>query len=189
MTDAVLAVGPPPLTQLAADCAIDVIDFMAAEARGVDLIDVTPAVRDAWRTHLARYYPMLTPMDRYWFANAPFTLTAIQSSWQQLPEPHRMMYRQAWAAALPGMLQLVDPVLQATGPAAESLGTSSVANFLDERTGDQRRREEAAMAAGDEAAVAQELFNHSMNIQTLTNMSNVGTSNTIGLVQAYNRMS
>jgi hypothetical protein len=38
-----------------------VIDFMAAAVRGVDTIDVTPAVRSKWHDHLAVYYPMLTP--------------------------------------------------------------------------------------------------------------------------------
>ena len=60
-----IAMGPPPLTQYAADCALDVIDFMAAVVRGVDLIDVTPTMREAWRSHLAVYYPMLASVDRY----------------------------------------------------------------------------------------------------------------------------
>ena len=49
MPDAMLlSPGPPPLSLLAADCAIDLIDFMAATVRGVDLLDVTPAVREAF---------------------------------------------------------------------------------------------------------------------------------------------
>jgi len=95
MTDpgGLIAVGPPPLMQYAADCALDVIDFMAAVVRGVDLIDVTPTMREAWRTHLAAYYPMLAPVNRYWFASAPFTLLNIQTTWQQLPELSREMCR------------------------------------------------------------------------------------------------
>lgn len=113
MDNQLLAPGPPPLTVQAADAAIDVIDFMAAVVRGVDLIDVTPAVREAWRAYLAAYYPMLNPADRYWFATAPYTLATIQAGWSQLPEEQRAMYRQYWATALPGLLQFIDPALHA----------------------------------------------------------------------------
>src|SRR5262245_16031814 len=111
--NAIIAIGPPPLSQEAADCSIDIIDFMAAAVRGVDLIDVTPAMREAWRSHLAAYYPLLHPADRYWFATAAYRLTAIRNEWPQLPEPVRDMHRQAWAAVLPAMLQLINPVLNA----------------------------------------------------------------------------
>jgi hypothetical protein len=118
MNQQLLAIGPPPLTVEAADCAIDVIDFMAAAVRGVDLIDVTPAVREAWRSYLASYYPMLSPQDRMWFATAPATRDAINVNWMQMPEMQRQMYRQAWAASLPGMLQFIEPVLHAAAPPA-----------------------------------------------------------------------
>jgi hypothetical protein len=88
MSNSLLAVGPPPLTVEAADCSIDVIDFMAAAVRGVDLIDVTPAVRDAWRSYLAAHYPILNPIDRYWFATAPSMLASLRTCWPQLSEEH-----------------------------------------------------------------------------------------------------
>jgi hypothetical protein len=81
MANGPISAGPPPLTEGAADAALDVIDFMAAAVRGVDTIDVTPAVRIKWHEHLGAYYPMLNPVDRVWFANAPFTLAAIQTGW------------------------------------------------------------------------------------------------------------
>jgi hypothetical protein len=110
--DEVLAFGPPALTQYAADCAIDVIDFMAAVVRGVDLIDVTPEMRRLWRNYLAQYYPMLAPADRFWFANAPATLAQINATWPQMPQFTREMWRQNWAISLPAVLQFIEPVLQ-----------------------------------------------------------------------------
>jgi|GEM_PF-3602187 len=112
-SDQLLSFGPPPLTQYAADCALGVIDFMAAVVRGVDLIDVTEEMRQIWRNYLAQYYPMLTPDDRVWFANAAATLAQINANWPQMPAYTREMWRQTWAATLPGILQFIEPVLQA----------------------------------------------------------------------------
>jgi hypothetical protein len=111
-SDQVLAFGPPSLTQYAADCAIDVIDFMAAVVRGVDLIDVTEEMRQIWRNYLAQYYPMLAPADRFWFANAPTTLAQINAMWPQMPQISREMWRQNWTISLPAILQFIEPVLQ-----------------------------------------------------------------------------
>lgn len=111
--DALLAAGPPPLTQLAADCALDLIDFMAAVVRGVDLIDVTEEMRQIWRNYLATYYPQLAPADRYWFANAPATLSELNVMWPQMPAATREMWRQTWAMSLPATLQFIQPVLEA----------------------------------------------------------------------------
>jgi len=182
MSNGLLAAGPPPLTTAAADAALDVIDFMAAQVRGVDEIDVTPAVREAWRAHLASYYPLLAPVDRFWFANAPFTLAAIQTGWPQLNAQQQGMYKQAWSMSLPAMLQLVDPVLQAQQPAPQTLGSGSVAEHV-------LSQPPAAAPVDDEAAAQAELYNHSVNLQLLTNMSTIGANNTIGLMNAYNNMS
>ena len=162
---------------------------MAAAVRGVDTIDGTPAVRSKRHDHLAVYYPMLKLVDRFWFANAPFTLAAIQSGWAQLNELQQNMHRQAWAMSLPAMMQLVDPVLQAADPAAQPLGTGSVGELVDTRVGEQQQRQEQAAQVDAETTAQVELYNHSVNLQMLTNMSNIGASNTIGLMQAYNRMS
>jgi len=111
-SDQVLSYGPPLLTQYAADCALGVIDFMAAVVRGVDLIDVTEEMRQIWRNYLAQYYPMLAPADRLWFANAPATLAQINAGWPQTPPYAREMWRQTWAVSLPAILQFIEPVLQ-----------------------------------------------------------------------------
>jgi hypothetical protein len=112
-SDQVLSYGPPVLTQEAADCALGLVDFMAAVVRGVDLIDVTEEMRQIWRNYLTTYYPMLAPADRYWFANAPATLANITAMWPQTPAMVREMWRQTWAASLPGILQFIEPVLRA----------------------------------------------------------------------------
>jgi hypothetical protein len=183
MSNGLLAAGPPPLTEAAADAALDVIDFMAAQVRGVDEIDVTPAVREAWRAHLASYYPLLAPVDRFWFANAPFTLAAIQTGWSQLNEQQQGMYKQAWAMSLPAMLQLVDPVLQAQQAAPPgALGTGSVAEHV-------LGQPQPTAPLSDQTTAQEDLYNHSVNLQLLTNMSTTGANDTIGLMHAYNRMS
>src|SRR4029453_3130397 len=53
MDNTILSYGPPPLTVEAADAGLDMIDFIAAAVRGVDLIDVTDLVRPRWRTQPA----------------------------------------------------------------------------------------------------------------------------------------
>lgn len=111
-SDGILAMGPPPLTQIAADRALDLIDFMAAVVRGVDLIDVTDAMRQIWRNYLATYYQMLPLANRYWFANAPAALSDLNMMWPQLPQMSREMYRQTWAVSLPVTLQFIEPVLR-----------------------------------------------------------------------------
>ena len=111
--DQVLSYGPPVLMQNAADCALGVIDFMAAVVRGVDVIDVTEEMRQIWRNYLGTYYPMLAPADRYWFANAPATLAEINAAWPQMPPMMRETWRQTWAVSLPAILQFIEPVLLA----------------------------------------------------------------------------
>ena len=49
----VLAIsGGQQLTQIQADCALELIDFMAAVTRGVDLIQVDEPMRQMWRAYL-----------------------------------------------------------------------------------------------------------------------------------------
>jgi hypothetical protein len=156
-----IAVGPPPLTRLAADSALDLIDFMVAVARGIDLIDVNETMRETWRSYLATYYPMLAPVDRYWFASAPFVLGNLQATWPQLPEPSRELYRQSWAAALPGMLQFVDPVLRASHQEAPQQSVAHLVNSV------LQQQQTPAEAADPELQAQKELFNHQMNSITL----------------------
>jgi len=171
-----LSPGPPLLTQVAADCAIDLVDFMAAVVRGVDTIDVTPAVREAWRAHLAAYYPMLSPADRYWFASAPITLSTVQATWEQLPPVQQDMYRQTWASAIPGLLQLVGPALTAA-PAS-----GSVADLVSARLAEQQAQAQQATQAGN--AAQEELARHNVNTAMLSNWSTTMANNTINLMHA-----
>ena len=199
MSDGLIAVGPPPLTEVAADCSIDVIDFMAAAVRGIDAIDVTPAMRQAWRAHLAAYYPMLAPVDRFWFANAPATLAAIQAGWQQLPEPQRALYRQTWAMALPALLQFAGPVLNGAASAPQPVAASpqpgpvrdtfvhDLINTLVSAGG--RELERQATNVVSELVGQPTAYNEQVNNQMLINMSNMGYTSTVDLMNAYSGMS
>ena len=109
MADRLLAEGPPPLTETAADAALDAIDFIAATVRGIDSIDVTPTMRVLWRQHLAEWYPFLPPITRAWYFNAPL---------QQTTETLHQAIGQDLAAMRervpPAMPPAVDPETEAT---------------------------------------------------------------------------
>jgi len=111
MRPIILAQGLVPLTQDAADAALDAIDFIAAAVRGYDAIDVTNIVRPIWRQHLAYWYPQLPPVTQQWYANAPQMLAWIRAQWPLLDQWHRSALLQQWAMELPQMLWMVDPVL------------------------------------------------------------------------------
>ena len=140
MQDAVISPGPPPLTLSAADGAIDLIDFMAAAVRGVDTIDVTPAMRESWRAYLAQYYPMLPPPDRMWFANASFMLAQIHQGWAQLSEQQRTATVQAWSMILPAILQFAAPVLGQGAAAQPGMMMPGMPRRRRRRTRRRRRR-------------------------------------------------
>ena len=176
-----LSSGPPPLTQIAADCALDLIDFMAAVVRGVDTIDVTPKVRDAWRAYLAENYPMLGPPDRYWFASAHVTLATIQGTWSQLPPAQQEVYRQAWANALPSMLQFIAPALRA---GAERSAPSAVSAPVSDMIAAHIAQQGAAPALSSSDAAQVELMRQRTNTGILTGMSTMMANNTINLMHA-----
>jgi hypothetical protein len=111
MPQIILAQGIVPLTQDAADAALDAIDFIAAAVRGFDAIDVTNIVRPIWRVHLALWYPQLPVMTQQWYANAPHMLTSIRLYWPLLDPGQRAAMLQQWAMDLPHMLWMIDPVL------------------------------------------------------------------------------
>jgi hypothetical protein len=113
MKQIILAQGLLPLTQEAADAALDAIDFIAAAVRGYDAIDVTNIVRPIWRQHLAYWYPQLDPVTQQWYANAPQMLASIHTQWPQLNPWQRDAILLQWANALPQMLWMIDPVLAA----------------------------------------------------------------------------
>jgi len=110
-TTAVLAVaGSQKLTQQQADCSIELIDFMAAAVKGVDLLQVDEPMRQIWRGYLAQRYAMLPPAQRTWLANTPALFANVNMTWPRLTPAAQNTYRQAWAAALPATLQFVEPV-------------------------------------------------------------------------------
>ncbi len=106
-----LAEGPPPLSVEAADAALDEIDFIAAAVRGVDTIDATGIVKRLWRDHLKLWYPQLPPPTREWYVGAPGRLVWLRTQYPLMPPPQRAMLLQQWAAQLPYMLGMLEPVL------------------------------------------------------------------------------
>src|SRR5882762_4156600 len=105
--------GGQQLTQLQADCALELVDFMAAAVRGVDLIQVNEPMRQIWRMYLANRYPMLPPEDRDFLAKAPAMFYNVNVMWPQLTPGAQNVYRQAWGTALQPMLQFIQPVVTA----------------------------------------------------------------------------
>jgi hypothetical protein len=193
MASTVISQGPPPLTEEAADCAIDMIDFMAAVVRGVDTIDVTPAVRQAWRAHLITYYPMLNPADRYFFATAQYALSALQATWPQLGDYQRDMYRSNWASMLPAILQFAAPVVgdgtqapaaypsqsapspygTAPYPSYNASEGASAGDYVNQILAQQDADMRQAQAQGPEAAAALQRDQDSRNAQMLSDMANM----------------
>src|SRR4051812_40355404 len=113
MATNVLHPGPPPLTQKACQAAIDVIDLVAAEVRGVDLIDVTPNVRRLWQEHVVVHYPRLGPDGRGFLAGADVMLANLQANLPRMTVQERQYCRQQWAQQLQGYLEFLQPVLDA----------------------------------------------------------------------------
>jgi hypothetical protein len=111
MASNILAFGPPPLTQQAADASIDTVGFIAAAVRGVDTVGVTEVVRPLWRIHLANWYPQLEPSTREWYANAGVMLASLRKQWPMLPPWQRNSLLDQWAFELPQMLWMLEPVL------------------------------------------------------------------------------
>jgi hypothetical protein len=177
----ILAVGPPPLTEQAADAAIDAIDFIAAAVRGYDAIDVTDIVRPLWRLHLANWYPYLPPINRAWFANAPQMLVALQIQWPLLNPMQRGMYLQQWSMELPQMLAMIDPVLAQAQTVEMQQGQRAHLEGLRQ----QAARGKSAAENTDVEAI-NELNRRAQQAQNLQNFSTTMTNSTIGLMRAMN---
>jgi hypothetical protein len=185
MTNDIINPGPPPLSRQAAERSIDLIDFMAAVVRGVDSIDVTPDVRERWVAHLANYFGMLAPMDRYWFATADATYANVQANWPLLPPQQQEMYKQAWTPSLGMVLQFADPVLQgqnlytATAPSPDGAGSANafgsgatMSDLMAQIHGQQQAAETSALKEGGQALQQQvQLQNDAVNMQMLSNIS------------------
>jgi hypothetical protein len=112
MSQTVLCYSVPPLLQDAADAALDMIHFIATAVRGYDAIEVNDVVRPLWRAHLAAWFPQLPFETRNWYANAPSMLAAIGAQWQMLNPWQQAALLQQWTMELPGMLWMLEPVLE-----------------------------------------------------------------------------
>jgi hypothetical protein len=173
MPPVVLAQGFFPLTQDAADAALDAIDFIAAAVRGYDAIDVTDVVRPLWRTHLATWYPMLPPLAQHWYANAQQTVASIRAQRPLLNPMQRQAVLQMWANDLPYMLWMVEPVL-------------AQAQALDMQE-DQRSQLDDLRAAArprTDAEAINELNAGMNNAVRLQNYATGMTANTLNLMNA-----
>ena len=178
MKQIILAQGQFPLTQEAADAALDAIDFIAAAVRGYDAIDVTNIVRPIWRAHLAYWYPQLPPVTQQWYANAPQMLASIRAQWPLLDPSQRSAVLQQWTMELPQMLWMVDPVLaEAQAQEMQQVQRSQV----------EELRQIAARgrpAALTEAQAIDELNRRQQSAVNLQNFSTQMTANTLNLMAA-----
>jgi hypothetical protein len=180
MQHTILAQGLFPLTEEAADAALDAIDFIAAAVRGYDAIDVTNIVRPIWRRHLAYWYPQLPPMTQRWYANAPQLLASIRVQWPLLNPAQRTAMLEMWAMDLPYMLWMVDPVL-AEAQAVEMQET--------QRSQLDGLRATAKPPAMTEAEAINALDRERQNLVSLQNFSTQMTQSTLDLMSAINRSS
>jgi hypothetical protein len=182
MSEITLAEGPPPLTQTAADAALDAIDFIAAAVRGYDAIDVTNIVRPIWRAHLAYWYPHLPPETRLWFANAPQLLASILVTWPMLEQWQRQPFLQRWAVELPYMLWMVDPVLaEAQAVEMQHAQRAQLDYMRQEATRGRPSQSDAELQAIDAFA------RRSQMTEMFKNYSTTMANNTIDLMRAINR--
>src|SRR5262245_25460383 len=178
MEQIILAHGLCPLTQEAADAALDAIDFIAAAVRGYDAIEVTNIVRPIWRQHLAYLFPQLHPATQQWYANAPQMLAFIHTHWTQLNPYQRGAVLQQWTMELPQMLWMIDPVL-AQAQAIEMAGIHR------SRLADLRQRATAEQPSARSSAQAIDELNRGMqNAVRLQNFSTQMTANTLNLMNA-----
>jgi hypothetical protein len=173
MPNTILAYGPPPLTQQAADAALDTIDFIAAVVRGYDAIDVTNVLRPLWRAHLAYYYPNLPFEMRNWYATAPMMLASINTQWPLLNPMQQTMMLQQWSMELPYMLWMLDPVL-------------AQAQALEMHHTTRAQIDAARQQANSSAAAINQLNAHADAAASLSRFNSSMTTNTINLMRAMN---
>jgi hypothetical protein len=189
----VIAAGPPALTLQATDCALDFIAFTASEVRGGKHMLVDPAMRKNWRIYLAMQYGALAPQDRAWFASAPDVMAAVSANFSHLPWLSRVAVRQQWAAALPGMLQFIAPVVMASQEGApkqsmakqlgDMIRQQQWAAMIQQLQQQQQPQQNAATA--QDLQVQKDLFNNSARAITLQKGMINSTNDTINLMHAY----
>jgi hypothetical protein len=177
MHQIILAQGLFPLTQEAADAALDVIDFIAAAVRGYDAIEVTNIVRPIWRQHLANWFPQLHPAAQQWYANAPQMLASIHAQWPQLNSWQRDAVLQQWAIELPLMLGMIDPVLAQAIEMAE-IHRSSLADLRQNAAAEQQP------PALSSAQAINELNRGMQSARDLQDFTTKMTANTLNLINA-----
>jgi hypothetical protein len=182
VSELILAQGPPPLTEAAADAALDAIDFISAAVRGYDAIDVTNVVRPIWRAHLTYWYPQLPPETRVWYANAPQMLASMLATWPLLDWSQRQPFIRRWTVELPYMLWMVDPVL------AEA---QAVEMNIEQRRQLDSLREEALRGQANEAVADQKAIETFAQRAQMSNAfqkySKAMATSTIDLTRAFNR--
>jgi len=172
----VLAIsGGQQLTQIQADCALELIDFMAAVTRGVDLIQVDEPMRQMWRAYLVDLYPRIPQQGRAFLANAPMMFYDVNVAWPQLAPAAQNQYRRAWAAVLPPVLEFVQPVVAATRQqeslqVAQGAGANygSAASQPTDPVADYRR---------------QQAISNSLQVH-----NSIMTNNTLNLMNSFNHM-
>ena len=181
MQEMILTEGPPPLTQRAADAALDAIDFIAAAVRGYDAVEVTSIVRPIWRAHLVYWYPHLPQETREWYANAPQMLACMRAQWPLLDPWRRAATLQQWSMELPQMLWMLDPVL-AEAQAVE-MQQSHRAQLEDLR---QEASRGQPATTDIEAQAIDELARRSQMTTRLQSYSTQMAYSTIDLMRAFN---
>jgi len=182
MQQIILADGPPPLTQEAADAALNVIDFIAAAVRGFDAIDVTNIVRPLWRAHLASWYPYLPLVTRQWYANAPLMLATLNAQWPLLDPLTRSAMSQQWSVELPQMLWMLDPAL------AEAHAIETQDNVRATLTAAREAASRGSpTAAESEARAIDEISRRRRMTDSLINHGTQMTGLTMDLMKAINR--
>jgi hypothetical protein len=181
MASNILAFGPPPLTQQAADAAIDTIDFMAAAVRGVSTSDVTAVIRPLWRIHLATWYPHLLLSTREWYANAPVMLARLRTEWKLMAPWQRNSLLDQWAFELPQTLWMIEPVLaqaQAVETRADMLASLTALRQLASRPA------AGARSSAEQAKAVESLSSPSQMTSMLENYHAQMANWTINLMQS-----
>jgi hypothetical protein len=163
------------LTQMQADCALELIDFMAAATRGADLIQVDEPMRQIWRMYLVNLYPSIPQQGRTFLANAPMMFYNVNVAWPQLTPAVQNQYRRAWAAVLPPVLDFIQPVVAAarqheSWQAAQDTSASygSVTSQPSDPVADYRR---------------QQAISNSLQVH-----NSIMTNNTLNLMNSFNHM-
>jgi hypothetical protein len=177
MEQTILDYGPPPLTEGAADAALDAIDFIAATVRGFDAIDVTDVLRPLWRAHLASLFSHLPPETRMWFANAPVLLIGIRTQWPLMDPMQRAQIVQQWSYELPQMLWMIEPVLaQAHAIEMQESTRAHITNL--------RQQAQQAGGASSSQAAMDELSRRRQQAASLSNFSTQMANSTMNLMRA-----